>query len=63
MHPAPGGAAFAPGSHAGAARSRYVRSHTHLHAVSPQEGRHGKISLKHFRQETDLVSASLNRDH
>ncbi len=45
MYPAPGGAAFAPGSYAGAARSRHVRSHTHLHAVSPQEGRHGKITL------------------
>lgn len=50
MYSAPSGLAFAPGSPAGAARPRHVRSHTHLHAVSPQEGRRGKITLGQCHQ-------------
>lgn len=38
MHPAAGDPAFDAGVHAGAERSGHVRAHTHLHAVSSQEG-------------------------
>lgn len=53
MHPAAGDPASDAGVHAGAERLGHVCAHTHLHAVSSQEGRHGKTTQD--PEKADLV--------